>query len=173
LDSSLTLACFSYLSAVTTLHVSDYPAADYGAEVLRTDQFLAADGPIIAGAAIALGCQAHLTSNSLADDVMGRYVRKNLDTWGVAHNWPERAHREITPHSTVISSRDGSRTWFPYLPDVLNEMMTVDLGRLISGQLIYIDCYAVIQQASKRAVGAALTQKAPILANLGGSPPPY
>lgn len=165
------IACFSYLSGVQTLHVASYPPADYGTEVHRVERFLAADGPIAAGAAATLGRRVMLVSNSLADDDIGQYVRRQLTDWGVD---PPRisADRNVTPLSTVVAAANGTRTWFPYLPGVATELGTVDLALLTSARFAYIDCYEVLASVAERAVVTALDSGLDVLANLGGSPPP-
>jgi sugar/nucleoside kinase (ribokinase family) len=166
------IACFSYLSAVTTLYTVRYPAADYGAEVHQAKRFIAADGPIVAAAAVILGHQATLVSNSVADDETGDQVKRQLEAWGVASVFPASPQRTITPFSTVIAAADGSRTWFPYLPGVIRELAVADLSALLSAELAYVDCYEILDAAAKRPVAAALSSGTPVLANLGGSPLP-
>jgi hypothetical protein len=44
------VSCFSYLARVRTLYVEHDPKINYGVDgVLRTDQALAGDGPLVAG----------------------------------------------------------------------------------------------------------------------------
>lgn len=166
------IACFSYLCAVTTLYTDCYPAADYGAEVHQAERFIAADGPIVAAAAVMLGHRATLLSNSVADDEVGYQLRRQLADWGVASVLPAPAQRAITPFSTVIAAADGSRTWFPYLPGVVSELAAGDLSTLLSAEFAYIDCYEILDGAARRPVAAALANGTPVLANLGGSPLP-
>jgi sugar/nucleoside kinase (ribokinase family) len=173
-ESRLDLTCFSYLAAVTTLHVSTYPAADYGVGVERVERFLAGDGPIVAGAASALGLTAALIGNTTADDDPGRYVTSVLDHWGVVvpSERSEPVVRRETPFSTVVSSRTGSRAWFAYLPDVVTELEQVDLTPLAVSRMAYVDCYELFGEVSHRPVTFALEHGVPVVANLGGSPPP-
>jgi sugar/nucleoside kinase (ribokinase family) len=166
------IACFSYLSAVTTLHTARYPAADYGAEVHQAERFIAADGPIVAAAAVMLGHRATLLSNSVAADETGDQLKRQLEAWGVTSVFSASARRAITPFSTVIAAADGSRTWFPYLPGVVSELVAADLSALLSVEFAYVDCYEILDGAARRPVAAALANGIPVLANLGGSPLP-
>jgi sugar/nucleoside kinase (ribokinase family) len=168
------ITCFSYLAGVHTLHVPTYPLADYGVGVDRVERFLAGDGPIVAGAAVALGFRAALVSNSLADDDMGRFVASVLERWGVITQ-PAGANplvRGQTPFSTVVSTRNGSRAWFAYLPGVVAELAEVDLTQLSRSRVAYVDCYELFGDLSFRPVAFALDYDVPVIANLGGSPPP-
>jgi sugar/nucleoside kinase (ribokinase family) len=166
------IACFSYLSAVTTLHTARYPAADYGAEVHQAERFIAADGPIVAAGAVMLGHRATLLSNNVADDETGDQLKRQLEAWGVASVFPASAQRAITPFSTVIAAADGSRTWFPFLPGVVSELATTDLSSLQSAEFAYVDCYEILGRAARRPVAAALAAGTSVLVNLGGSPLP-
>jgi hypothetical protein len=77
------VSCFSYLASVQTLRISQFPDLNYGTDVLASEQFLAGDGPITAGALTALGHNAILGSNQVADDDPGRDVQRWLRDWGV------------------------------------------------------------------------------------------
>jgi sugar/nucleoside kinase (ribokinase family) len=172
MSSTVDIVCFSYLAAVQTLYVEEYPPADYGAGVLGRESFLAADGAITAGAAAALGLTPVLLTNSVADDQPGRALLETLGSWGVATVPGVLASRLETPVSTVICDRSGRRTWFPYLPDVVKELSQADLDLVGRSRMLYVDCYEVLGAAAHRAVRAAADAGIPVLANLGGSPPP-
>src|SRR6266550_9407841 len=172
MSSAIDIVCFSYLAAVQTLHVDRYPRADYGAAVLRRESFLAADGAIAAGAAAALGLNSVLLTNSVADDEPGRGLLERLADWGVPAIPGVVADRPETPVSTVVCDRSGSRTWFPYLPDVVDELSGADLDVLAGARMVYVDCYEVLGSASHRVLRYAVEADIPVLANLGGSPPP-
>jgi hypothetical protein len=162
------MTCLSYLASVRTLFVSCYPPADYGAEVTRVESFVAADGPIVAAAANALGLNAQLLSNSVAQDGPGAEVEATLRDWSV--NLPSRNDaRLVTPTSTVVCDAAGTRTWFPHLIDVVTELDSINLEKLATSRVAYIDCYAVLDRAAKRAVNLALSASVPVIANLGGS----
>jgi sugar/nucleoside kinase (ribokinase family) len=172
MTNAVDIVCFSYLAAVQTLYVDAYPPADYGAGVLRRESFLAADGAITAGAAAALGLSPVLLANSLADDAAGRGLLETLGSWGVATAPGIVTGRRETPVSTVICDRSGSRTWFPYLPEVVDELSVADLDLVRVSRMLYVDCYEVLGAASHRALRAAVDAGIPVLANLGGSPAP-
>jgi sugar/nucleoside kinase (ribokinase family) len=166
------VGCLSYLAAVRTLFVDRYPRADYGAEVLRVERFLAADGPIAAGAAVALGLDAVLLSNGLADDEPGREITALLDRWGVARPAVGLPQRAETPLSTVVCDSAGQRSWFPYLPGVVADLTAADLTPLLAARVAAVDCYEILADAPRRAVAAALDVGINVMANLGGSAPP-
>jgi sugar/nucleoside kinase (ribokinase family) len=162
------LTCVSYLASVKTLFIERYPPADYGAEVTRIERSVAADGPIVAATANALGLNARLLSNSVAEDEAGAGVREILHNWGV--NVPSQNRvRSVTPTSTVICDATGTRTWFPHLIDVVSELKSLNLESLTTSRMAYIDCYAVLCRPAKRAVKVALDASVPVIANLGGS----
>lgn len=161
---------FSYLAHVETLYVDAYPPREYGSEVLRRESFLAADGPIAAGAAARLGLSAVLSSNGVGDDPAGRHVLRTLRTWGVRLATPD-LRRTVTPASVVVCDSAGGRTFFPHLPGVLDELASVDLSGLGRARAVYVDCYEVLGDSSKRILWEC-GDKQLVLANLGGSPPP-
>jgi sugar/nucleoside kinase (ribokinase family) len=166
------IACFSYLSAVTTLHTTRYPAPGYGSEAYCADRSIAADGPIVSAAAVMLGHRATLVSNSVACDETGSYLKRQLNAWGVANVSPPPGQRARTPFSTVIAAADGSRTWFPHLPGVVDELAEVDVSALLSAEFVYVDCYDMLGSAAKRPVNMALANGNQVFVNLGGSPVP-
>lgn len=166
--NGIDLACVSYLASVKTLFVDRYPSADYGAEVTRIESFVAADGPIVAATANALGLNVQLLSNSVAQDEAGAGVEKILQGWGV--NVPRRTKiRSATPTSTVVCDSSGTRTWFPHLIDVVSELEKLNLEILTTSRMVYIDCYTALCGPAKRAVTIALDASVPVIANLGGS----
>lgn len=142
------LTCVSYLASVKTFFIDRYPPADYGAEVSRIERFVAADGPIVAATANALGLNARLLSNSVAEDEAGAGVKEILHNWGV--NVPSQNRvRSVTPTSTVVCDAAGTRTWFPHLIDVVSELENLTLESLTASRMAYIDCYAVLCRLAK------------------------
>lgn len=166
------VVCFSYLAAVTTLRVEAYPSADYGVNVDGVHRFVAGDGPIMAGAAAALDLMPSLVSNTVAEDPDGRYLVSTLESWNVDVSQVVSPCRTETPFSTVVSTRMGTRTWFPYLPGVMDELLAMDLSPLSRADVAYVDCYEVLGSASRGAVRAALSGDGLVILNLGGSPAP-
>jgi sugar/nucleoside kinase (ribokinase family) len=172
LPASVDFAAFSYLAAVTTLHVARMPREDYGASVTAVERFVAADGPIALGVASSLGRSTRLVSNPVGSDGLGEYVLQTLRNWGVAcvraPEWPN------SPSSTVVASREGTRTFFPFLPGVLEHLATVSLDDFTASRWAYVDCYEVLGAVTERPVRARLASGGALMVNLGGSPlPPW
>ena len=74
-DQRLDLACCSYLAPAQLLGVSAWPQANGGAEVLRVEASVAADGPVVAALAAALGLRTGLAANPVACDPAGFRLR--------------------------------------------------------------------------------------------------
>ena len=164
-------SCFSYLASVRTLYVEQYPKLNYGAAVIRSESFLAADGPLVAGFLRALGHDALLGANAVAGDDAGRDVMARLGRWGVALA-PNSAARKRTPRNVVVSDRGGNRTWFSDLQGIEDALAHVDIGALVEAELVYVDCYEILGAAPRSVIEAVLGTDAKIVLNLGGSPPP-
>jgi len=165
------VGCFSYLASVHTLHIQQYPRINYGVEVLRSDRFLAGDGPLVAAFLTALGHPTSLTSNQVADDPAGREVLTRLNRWGITPT-PSSVAVESTRVNIVICDTDGNRTWYSGLRGIAAELASLDLGPLVSAPVIYLDCYEALGEAPRLVLGAALDAGAEIVLNLGGSSPP-
>jgi sugar/nucleoside kinase (ribokinase family) len=165
------ISCFSYLASVRTLHVRTFPAINYGVDVERVDNFLAGDGPLVAGFLLALGQSATLYSNPVADDGAGREVLSLLSAWGVNHE-PSAASVSETRTNTVVVDDLGNRTWFSGLRGIVAELHDLDLAQLTTAPHAYLDCYEVLHDAPRPVLEAALDAGCDIILNLGGSPPP-
>jgi len=165
------VSCFSYLASVHTLNVERYPEINYGVEVLDSDQFLAGDGPLVAGFLRALGHQATLGSNQVGDDTAGRDILTRLYAWDVTLA-PSTMSVTRTRTNVVVCDRDGNRTWFSGLRGIVPELADIDVRALASAPTVYIDCYEVLETAPRALLRAALDAGAEIVLNLGGSPPP-
>ena len=105
------VSCFSYLASVQTLRISQFPDLNYGTDVLSSEQFLAGDGPITAGALTALGHHTILGSNHVGDDDPGRDVQRWLRDWGVTPAAGPRPPGR-TRVNIVACDTAGNRTWF-------------------------------------------------------------
>lgn len=165
------VGCFSYLASVHTLRISQFPDLNYGTDVISSEQFLAGDGPIVAGALTALGHHAILGTNHVADDDPGRDVLSRLSTWGIAP-----AAGPLPPARTrvniVACDQAGNRTWFSGLRGIDSELQDVAVSLLASSPAAYIDCYEVLGDAPRGMLAASLASGADVTLNLGGSPPP-
>ncbi|GIF01135.1 carbohydrate kinase family protein [Paractinoplanes rishiriensis] len=163
-----TIGCFSYLASVHTLYVETYPRLNYGVEVIDTDQFIAGDGPLVAGLLSALGHDVTLASNNVADDPAGMHVHKRLHRWGV-HRTTGRRLPDHTPVNIVVCDAAGSRTWFSGLRGIIGAL---DGAALDPTAITYVDCYEVLGEAPRPVIAAALDRGSELVLNLGGSPPP-
>lgn len=163
-----TIGCFSYLAGVHTLHVEKYPTINYGVEVINTDQFIAGDGPLVAGLLAALGHDVTLASNQVADDALGAQLNTRLRRWRVQHTTGQLV-LDRTPVNIVACDAAGNRTWFSGLRNITAALDGAALGPTA---ITYVDCYEVLGDAPRNAVRAALDQGSELALNLGGSPPP-
>lgn len=165
------VTCFSYLASVRTLYVEHYPKINYGVEVLRTDQFLAGDGPLVAGFLRALGHPATLASNQVGGDAAGRDVLTWLRRWDVTLT-PSVRSVAGTRVNLVVCDQAGNRTWFSGLRGIPQELDGIDAQAFATAPVVYLDCYEVLQTAPRELLAAAQDSGAEIMLNLGGSPPP-
>lgn len=163
-----TIGCFSYLAGVHTLHVEKYPTINYGVDVINTDQFIAGDGPLVAGLLAALGHDVTLASNRVADDSQGKQLNERLRRWRV-HHTTGRLSLDHTPVNIVACDAAGNRTWFSGLRNIA---AALDGAALSPTGITYVDCYEVLGDAPRPVVAAALDQGSELFLNLGGSPPP-
>jgi sugar/nucleoside kinase (ribokinase family) len=165
------VACFSYLAAASLWNVARFPAANHGAEVKTIEDSIAADGPMVAAVLAALGQPSVLIANSVGDDPTGHHVRN----WLQEHRMRTTARikaESTTPRIVVVGDNHHTRTMFPYLPGVADELEHVDLAPLADASFAYIDGYAVIGKAAARAIQATKAAQLPLLVNLGGDPAP-
>lgn len=72
-----------------------------------------------------------------------------------------------TPQLTIVTDHAGTRTWFAWLGNAVEQLAAVDLTPLTTARLVYIDCYRVLDEPATRAIEAS---RAPLLLNLGGDP---
>jgi sugar/nucleoside kinase (ribokinase family) len=165
-----TTVCFSYLAAVHTLRIPQMPQLNYGVDVTGTEDFLAGDGPIVAGALAALGHRVGLVANPVGDDARGRALASQLRAWSVLA--PETSPGALTRTNIVACDDQGNRTWFSGLRGVADELACVDLSLIATADVVYIDCYEILSEAPLRVVRAAIDARADVYLNLGGGPPP-
>jgi sugar/nucleoside kinase (ribokinase family) len=167
--SSGPVACFSYLAAAELWNVAHFPAANHGAEVLAIEHSVAADGPMVAAVLAAVGVPALLLANDVGDDADGAAVREWLRRHHVATTADTR-DRPGSPRIVVVADNAGTRTWFPHLPGVADQLERLDLALLAGASSVYIDCYELIRKPAVRAIRACQAAGVPVLVNLGGSP---
>ena len=76
-----------------------------------------------------------------------------------------------TPQVVVVGDDHDTRTFFPYLPGVADELERVDLAPLATAAFAYVDGYAFVAKAASLAIRAAKAAGIPLLLNLGGDSP--
>jgi sugar/nucleoside kinase (ribokinase family) len=165
------VACFSYLAAASLWKVGRFPSANKGAEVNEIEESIAADGPMVAAMLATLGQPSLLLSNGLGDDPTGHQVRN----WLKQHRVQTTADTKVnsaTPRIVVVGDNHHTRTMFPYLPGVADELEHIDLAPLWSASFAYVDGYKMLGKAAARAVQAAKAAGLPLLVNFGGDPAP-
>jgi sugar/nucleoside kinase (ribokinase family) len=143
--------------------------AGQGAEVLAIEQSIAADGPMTAAVLAALDGPTLLLSNGIGEDSQGAEVRRWLRRHQVA-TITEAVTGVPTPRTVVVADDQSTRTWFSYLPNVVEALGALDLAPMQGASFAYIDCYHVIEASAVRAIHGARTAGVPQLVNLGGSP---
>jgi sugar/nucleoside kinase (ribokinase family) len=117
----------------------------------------------------ALDVPTLLLSNGISEDSYGAEVERWLRRHKVATL--TRAVTGVpTPRTVVVADDQSTRTWFSYLPNVVDALRALDLATLQGASFAYIDCYHVIEAPAVRAIHGALTAGVPMLVNLGGSP---
>jgi sugar/nucleoside kinase (ribokinase family) len=152
------------------MSVSKYPSAGSGAEILSTVSTLSADGPITAIVAAKLGLKVALVTNNMGDDIEGREALSRLRHNGLIIT--SRNSNDIkTAKTLVLCDSQNTRTWFSALPNVIQQLLEIDLSPLKSAQLAYIDYYPIIQSASNRAIEFCVAHHIPLFVNLGGAWP--
>jgi sugar/nucleoside kinase (ribokinase family) len=161
------VACLSYLAAASLWKVAQFPAANRGAEVETVEDSIAADGPMVAAVLAALGQPSLLMANSIGDDPSGYQVRNWLQQHRIQTTTDIKAG-SATPRIVVVGDNHHTRTMFPYLPGVADELEGIALAPLRSASFAYIDGYKLLGKAAARAAQAAKAAQLPLLVNLGG-----
>jgi sugar/nucleoside kinase (ribokinase family) len=161
------VVCFSYLAAASLWKVGHFPTANHGAEVEAIEESIAADGPMVAAVLAGLDQPSLLIANSVGDDPTGYQVRSWLRQNRVQTTAGTKAN-STTPRIVVVGDNHHTRTMFPYLPGVADELESIDLAPLRSASFAYIDGYKLLGKAAARAVQAAKAAQLPLLVNLGG-----
>jgi sugar/nucleoside kinase (ribokinase family) len=164
------VVCFSYLAAASLWQVTQFPRPNYGAEVHAIEESIAADGVMVAAVIAALGLPSLLLANNVGDDGSGAHARNWLHDRGVETD-ARMMDGHPTPHVVVVGDDHHTRTFFPYLPGVADELEQLDLESLATASFAYVDGYAFIAKAASLAIRAAKAAGVPLLLNLGGDSP--
>lgn len=91
---------------------------------------VAGDAPIAALTARLFGSTAHLVSNRVSLDPAGQAVLDMLDTAGVTHQAVPSASTGLgTPQLTIVIDPAGTRTWFAWPGNAVDQLAAADLIR--------------------------------------------
>lgn len=163
----LDLCCFSFISALQILQIDQYPRANAGAEVQAIFGIVTPDAPITALLASGLGLKVGFIGNNVGEDSAGRYLVDLLAVHKITSSVSTQ-HGRVTPTTLVVCDLQGNRTWFSYVPRVLESLLTMDLERVKQAKLVYVDLYAIIREASRKIVHVAMQNQISLFLNLGG-----
>jgi sugar/nucleoside kinase (ribokinase family) len=163
------VVCVSYLAHAALWKVLRFPQVNHGAEVRAIERSIAADAPMAAAVLAALEVPTLLLANDVGHDPNGAEVCEWLERYGVS-TMVKMTTGMPTPQIVVVADEAGTRTWFPYLPGVIDGLAALDLTPIDGGSFVYVDCYQLIEGPVVCAVQHARTAGTPLLVNLGGSP---
>jgi sugar/nucleoside kinase (ribokinase family) len=161
------VVCFSYLAAAELWNVARFPLANQGAEVSAVEHSIAADGPMVSAVLSALEVENLLLANNVGNDTAGVEVGRWLQRHCVKATTEARPDIP-TPQITVVGDDHHTRTMFPYLPGIADQLERVDLAPIAQASFAYVDCYSLIHTAAARVIRAARAADIPLLLNLGG-----
>src|SRR5258708_22537364 len=164
------VVCFSSLAAASLWQVAQFPRPNYGAEVHAIEESIAADGAMVAAALAGLGLPSLLLANNVGNDGSAAHARNWLHDRGLETD-ACMMEGHPTPRVVVVGDNHHTRTFFPYLPGVADELERADLAPLATAAFAYVDGYAFIAKAASLAIRAAKAAGIPLLLNLGGDSP--
>ncbi len=167
IQKPLDVVCFGVLSAMRVATVEEYPKADSGATILSLMELMCADAAITCVILDGLGCRAGLISNDVGNDPDGRDLLDRFKRTDIVNN-VTLLDDVSTPLWFVVDDRDGNRTWFAFLSNSVESLLTVDLNLVRKTNFLYVDVYPEIWQASVRAMDYAFKHGVPIIVNLSG-----
>ncbi|HEU5407568.1 MAG TPA: carbohydrate kinase family protein [Nitrospira sp.] len=161
------LCSFGFISHLRIMQVDRYPRPNSGSLVFNSFETVSADAPIVALLAAHLGLSASLICNDVGSDPMGLQLRQILKRFAIDTCLTIR-EGDPTPMTIGVCDQNENRTWFAYLPEVVDSLSRADLTMMRSARLIYVDCYALLDPVLPRALSTAAETRAPVFANLGG-----
>jgi sugar/nucleoside kinase (ribokinase family) len=164
------VVCFSYLAAARLWQVTQFPRPNFGAEVHAIEESIAADGAMVAAVLAGLGLPSLLLASNIGGDNSGAFVYNWLHDRGV-ETTARMVDGHPTPHVVVVGDNQHTRTFFPHLPGVADELDRVNLAPLATAAFAYVDGYALVAKAASLAIRAAKAAGVPLLLNLGGDSP--
>ena len=161
----LDVVCFGILTPMRIGTVEEYPPADSGAIILELIDFICADAAVTGLTLDGLGCRVGLISNDVGNDPEGRELRNRFQSTDMATTFTLQDD-VTTPFGLTLVDRAGSRTWFNFMSNAVETLSTVDLGLVPQADLLYVDVYPEIWQASVRAIDHAIEHSVPVFVNL-------
>lgn len=159
------VVCFGLLTPHRVATVEEYPKADSGAVISSFFDLDCVDSTIASLALRRLGCRVGLVSNDVGNDADGRALLGRLKRAGI-HTTANLLEDVSTPYAITIADSKGTRTWFSFLSNSVESIATADLGLFQRASMLYVDVYAIIWQASVRAIDCATELGIPIVVNL-------
>jgi len=166
----LDVVCFGVLSAMRVATVEEYPKADSGATILSLVELMCADAAITSVILDGLGCRVGLISNDVGNDPNGRDLLDRLKGTDIVTT-VALIDDVSTPLWFVVVDRDDNRTWFAFLSNAEESLLAVDLSLVYQTDILYVDVYPEIWQASIRAMDYAFELGVPVFVNLSGYVP--
>ncbi len=161
----LDVVCFGVLFPMRIATVEEYPKADSGADILSLIEFIGADAPITSLTLDGLGCRVGLISNDIGNDLDGRRLLNRFKRTDIVTTVTLLGDVS-TPFCLTVVDRDGNRTWFTFLSNAAEGLLTADLSLVCQTDILYVDAYPPIWQASVRAIDCAIELGVPIFVNL-------
>lgn len=161
----LDVVCFGVLFPARVATVEEYPKADSGADILSLIESIGADAPITSLTLDGLGCRVGLISNDIGNDLDGRRLLNRFKRTDIVTTVTLLGDVS-TPFCLNVVDRDGNRTWFTFLSNAVEGLLTADLSLVCQTDILYVDAYPPIWQASVRAIDCAIELGVPIFVNL-------
>lgn len=164
---SFDVVCFGYLSFARILKATSFPIQNSISQLSNIVPTLAADAPIVALFLAQFGLISGLISNPIGNDDDGCQLAKLLNHKNFLSSI-DKDEDFTTPQMFIINDACGNRTVMTYMPDVVNQLTTTDLGQIEKSSLAYIDFYSEISNASLRAIHFSSERGKSIFVNMSG-----
>jgi sugar/nucleoside kinase (ribokinase family) len=139
----LDVVCFGVLFPMRLATVEEYPKADSGADILSLIEFIGADAPITSLTLDGLGCRVGLISNDIGNDLDGRRLLNRFKRTDIVTTVTLLGDVSA-PFCLTVVDRDGNRTWFTFLSNAVEGLLTADLSLVCQTDILYVDVYPPI-----------------------------
>jgi sugar/nucleoside kinase (ribokinase family) len=170
MPKSVDVVCFGILFPLLVATIDEYPKADFGANILSLNEFIGADAPITSFILDGLGCRVGLISNDVGNDPGGRALLDHLKGTDIITAVSMLGDMS-TPFCLTVVDRDSNRTWFTFISDALESLLTVDLSLVPQTDFLYVDAYPQIFEATVRVIDCAIEFGVPFIVNLSENVP--